>query len=455
MADFIDSNLFQPTAPSEYLLKKPRRKKLKVDEGHLRRNKKVLQAMGPAEGRGMTALGTKQRRAGNTDQNHSPTRGGVTMNGTEEVPDSQCQNHTDDGSSSLGLPSEGEQEKLTTCHKTESVAASPTISQEDSSPTSPARPNSLSEEPPNSTLPNDLDALQNLPDPAEEVLPKAPSPKQKPDSEESPVSQETQDESSQDQPTDDDNAAPDPPPSSTLVELETPDIHCNGRVDDLTDQSKLVNVSDIQEQFTKLNLKRCGKDAALHSNTTCDVVTANSGPDSGSEEPAAVEPEPGQVTTVPPVPPEADTTAPQTTDNCPVIDVLVTPPETQSKPPSEVVFLPFHEDNEMRSFNKRKRILRLLQYLFKIRRKRQGKTEDKQVLIEEEMLAEEEEGSGQGEVRVARHKKTKRALSHHPADLTNTADPAKKRRRPRKKVTDSCSIMLSLIFPLRLPMWRG
>lgn len=421
MSDFIESNLYRPTAPSEYLLKKPRRKKLKVDESDLRRTRKVvIQGVGRAEGPAMTALRTKQRWTVSNHQNHLSTTTSVTMNCADEVPASHRCDHTDTGSSRLESPPESDQGSLTTGHKPDTTVTSHESSaREDASQPSRVRQSSDSEELLNSTPQNDVKTTEDLPaPPAEDVLLEASSPKEDGATEKDPVPKETQNGSLQGQPTDDVDMNVDR--VSTSAGLESPQTLCN---------SELVNVSDIQEQFTKLNLKRCSKDPASQSNGSCDSVASNSLHEPPCHHSDTANPELGQGNSPQP---EPEVTGPEVLGVSSVIDILVTPPDALSKPSSESVLLAFREENEMRrNFNKRKKLIRLLRYIFKIKWKRQGTTEDKQVLVQEEILDEEEDSCGQGVAHV-RHR-MKRPLSCHAADQTKGAAPPKKRRRPRKK----------------------
>ncbi|KAG7167684.1 uncharacterized protein LOC121868066 [Homarus americanus] len=353
MADFTESNLCRPSAPSEYLLKKPKakRKKLKVDVNKLKHNKRHSASLGPQIGfRTSNLANTQQRIATNNKNNNNTSRRGVETNNEDSA-----------------------------CH--------------------------------------DLHSGVSLPGNSEET-----------------ASKETHILSSQGESADHKNMNPKSNHLSAHTEFINYQMRCSGQETEINIQdTHPINVSDIQEQFTKMDLKQCEKDLTLLKINARNLAVSKTYEETLGDYFMSGKAEVNHISSVRiSVTDSVVNKVHYPRQNETLIDTSISTQGNVSETSKNETLLPVCERNKMITFilNKRKKINHLFRYVWELKWRGNSKKEDKQLLVEEDVMGEEDDPV-QGGVQV-HHNKT-RPLSECTTIQVNVAAAAKKRRRPRKK----------------------
>lgn len=439
MTDFIESNMFRPSVPSEYLLKKPK-KKLRVDENDSRY--KALSALRSPEGPRFPGVNIALWQSVNNNNNnnsncinnnyssynnnHSPSGRRVSTNDPESRHSpSYCENVRQ-------VLSEGERESFIPCHGSNSaITHVPTSTMKTISQTLQPKGSPLVNRTCNSTTYPCVEQTI-LTNPTSEVLSGVPHQQEQINTQEN-ASPESNNESS-------DAVLPvykrRDPNVTSFVDLNRRPFPCTGPGLELSQANiRLVNVSDMQRQFTLMNLQRYEKDTTLLRSDTLNILTPSTFRKFMCDGLSTVSKDSSELTnSVETSVTEIEVIMGKNLHNKLLSNSSGSSEGTLSALSKALSFLQTFQSDKLMNINvgKRQRIQRLFRYLLGVRWKMEEKKESKEILVDGEVM-DEDDGCEEGGGGCEKKRRPQTARPVIPGNGTAPVAAIPKRIRPKKK----------------------
>ncbi|XP_045607315.2 putative uncharacterized protein DDB_G0285119 [Procambarus clarkii] len=417
MADFLESSLFRPSAPSENLLKKPKRKKLKVDDKEARYSKGAL-IMGSPVGLRFSAMTTSHRRNNsnssnnnNNNNNNNCINNNCSSNNNNNMPRHRGITTHEANQPSRPprpsliltdnlrqlLPSEEETETSNTNRgSSPAVSGVPACTQTVPQSLQP-KGSFLMKKICNSSAHHHHASVEQgvVSNSTTEVLPKSVPSQHEHTQTQGNTSQEPYIMSSEAKSDINKNLKVVSNPLTGSADINTCPPHSSGQVVQLTSRcTNVANVSDMQEQFIKMNLKR-GERESISLTNTRGLIASSSLRETQNDGSTTVNKD--LVDSVCSSFTDTEVIKGKNLHNTLVSNASVSSGGTIYGLSKTLNFLHAFEGNKIMRINisKRQKIISLFHYLVGIRWKMQGKKEDKEILVEEEVMGDDD-GYGEG-----------------------------------------------------------